>query len=426
MEVLQKFIIEVFDTLKEMSPYLLFGFFVAGLLSVYIKPETVERHLGGGGFLQVVKASLFGVPLPLCSCGVIPVSVSLRKHGASKGAMTSFLISTPQTGIDSIFVTLSLLGPVYAIFRPVIAFISGIIGGSAINIFDKDGENEVSTKHVCGPDTCGIESGPRRFSQIFRYAFRTLPSDINKALVIGILIAAVIGALVPDDFLSGILGGGIIAMLVMIALGIPVYVCATASVPIAAALVAKGVSPGAALVFLMTGPATNAATILTVGKILGRRSAGIYLATVALSAIGAGLLLDFVYRSPFIGSPGAMPFMLPGWIGVASAVALSVIIAVSFLPGRRVAELTAPVGTEKAVIRIKGMTCEHCVFNVKRALLEIPGVKEAVVDLKRGEAVITGDHIDQTRIAESVRSVGYSVTEQKIYPLSGGDEDREK
>ena len=291
-EVATIFLISLWETLREMAPFLLFGFFVAGLLSVLIQPEVVERHLGGTGFTQVAKAALFGVPLPLCSCGVIPVGASLRRSGASTGATISFLISTPQTGVDSIMVTLSLLGPVFAVYRPIVSFVSGVIGGTLINIFgtEKDRDNDGNPKCV---GECYTEASKNRsFVSALKYGFVTLPRDINKALIIGVIVAGLIAAVVPDDYFAALLGGGIASMLVMMLVGIPTYVCATASVPIAAALIAKGVSPGAALVFLMTGPATNAATITTVWKTMGRRAAGIYLGTVAGASIIAGLLID--------------------------------------------------------------------------------------------------------------------------------------
>ncbi len=158
MDIAREILLKTWETLVEMSPFLLFGFLVAGILYVFIRPELVERHLGGRGILQVVKASLLGVPLPLCSCGVIPVSASLRRHGAGRGATTSFLISTPQTGVDSIMVTLSLLGPVFAIFRPLFAFVSGIFGGAVVNAFDREEERRASSPAPAS--SAGFASSP--------------------------------------------------------------------------------------------------------------------------------------------------------------------------------------------------------------------------------------------------------------------------
>ncbi len=291
-------ILGFWTTLTAMSPYLLFGFFVSGVLSVFISPKFVETHLGGKGLWPVIKASLFGVPLPLCSCGVIPVAVSLRKHGASKGAAISFLLSTPQTGIDSFLVTYSLLGPIMAIIRPIIAFLTGLIGGTAIQVFVQEtpstsNNNFSETRQNSGCD----KSHESKLLRALKHGFVTLPKDIGRPVLIGLFVAALISAFVPEHFIIEGVGtlGTFGTMLVMMAMGIPVYVCASASVPLAAVMIAKGISPGAALVFLMTGPATNAAALATIWKTMGWRTAIVYLLTVALCALSSGLLLDLIF-----------------------------------------------------------------------------------------------------------------------------------
>ncbi|HSV27352.1 MAG TPA: permease, partial [Sedimentisphaerales bacterium] len=244
-------LLDFWGTVVRMAPFLLFGFAVAGVLSIIISRRFVETHLGGKGLFSVVKASLIGVPMPLCSCGVIPVATSLRRHGASKGATISFLISTPSTGIDSFFVTLGLLGWVMAIFRPIVAFISGVIGGGLADLSDRSAPVEKRPK--CDGDCCDEVPKQNRLVRALRHSFVTLPRDIGRPLLLGITIAALIGAFMPDDFFQKHLPPGILSMLVMMLIGIPMYVCASASVPIAAALIAKGISPGAALVFLIVG-----------------------------------------------------------------------------------------------------------------------------------------------------------------------------
>jgi len=308
--------------MAEMSPYLLFGFLVAGILSVLISQRLVERHLGGKGIWPLVKASAFGVPLPLCSCGVIPVSVSLHKHGASKGSTISFLLSTPQTGMDSIFVTLSLLGPLFAIFRPLAAFATGIVGGSLVNVFARSSEDENRVPQKRTDECCDGDRNSHRLARGLKYGFVTLPRDIGKAMLIGLVVAAVISALVPDGYFAEKLGTGIFAMVVMMFLGIPVYVCATASVPVAAALILKGLTPGAALVFLMTGPATNAASFVTIWKVLGRTTAIIYLAIVAGCAFLSGILLDYIAAGLDFETATRPAWMLPPAIKYVSAVVL--------------------------------------------------------------------------------------------------------
>ena len=327
--VLITFASELWNTLTEMAPYLLFGFLVAGLLSVLLSPQAVERHLGSRGLWPVIKAALFGVPLPLCSCGVIPVAASLRKHGAGPGATTAFLLSTPQTGVDSIMVTLSLLGPVYAVFRPLAALVTGVVGGELVDLAYRGDSSGHTAMGRCQQECCDVEDGRKGISKAFHYGFVTLPRDLARPLIVGLLMAGVISASVPGDFLVGVLGTGILSMLVMMVLGIPVYVCATASVPVAAALIAKGISPGAALVFLMTGPATNAATIVTIWNLMGRRTVVIYLATVAGAALGSGILLNSILAGS--AAPALHPYWaLPGFVKTISAVILVGILVAAF------------------------------------------------------------------------------------------------
>ncbi len=335
MEKIVEIASEFWSVLGGMSPYLLGGFLVAGVLSVYVSTQTVQRHLGGRGIWPVVKASAFGVPLPLCSCSVIPVSASLRKHGASNAAATSFLISTPQTGVDSIFVTYSLLGGVFAIFRPIVAFISGIIGGVIVGFGRKEGQLEAvdAEPHT---DTCcnTVQSG--KFARIMRFGFVTLARDIGWPLLIGLLVAALISAMMPKDFFASYVPRGAMQILVLMAAGIPVYVCATASVPIAFALIMQaGASPGAAFAFLMTGPATNAATIGTVWKVMGPRTAVIYLGTMIGAAFGGGILLDGIYSWQSVTTGPAMGWMLPEWFKTVCAVILLGVLLNAILLRRR-------------------------------------------------------------------------------------------
>ncbi|MEA2063790.1 MAG: SO_0444 family Cu/Zn efflux transporter [Gemmatimonadota bacterium] len=320
-----------------MAPYLLFGFLLAGVLSVCISPEWVERHLGGSGLAPVLKASVFGVPLPLCSCGVIPVSASIRRHGASRAATTAFLLSTPQTGVDSIAVTYALLGPVFAVFRPLAALVTGLVGGVLVKMFgSSDGTNGAQEpKPACCTEACCSSEGKGgTFARALRYGFVTLPHDIGLALLVGVFIAGAMSVLIPEKALAAYIGGGMVSILLIMAAGVPVYVCATASVPIAAGFMHLGASPGAALAFLIAGPATNAATIATVWKILGRRTAVLYLVTVAASALGCGILLDLLIPLAESALPQlaghAHSLSQGGWLYHAAAVVLLAVLAYSY------------------------------------------------------------------------------------------------
>jgi len=326
VEFARSIAVEFWATVAEMSPYLLFGFFVAGLLSVLVSQSFVERHLGGRGLWPLLKASVFGVPLPLCSCGVIPVSMSLHRHGASKGATVSFLLSTPQTGVDSIFVTLSLLGPIFAIFRPLAAFATGIVGGGLVDALTDRPSGENRQGETCTEECCQVEGKSGKFSRGMKYGFVTLPRDIGKAMLVGLAVAALISAIVPEGYFAEKLDRGIFPMVVMMFLGIPVYVCATASVPVAAALITIGLSPGAALVFLMTGPATNAASFATIWKTMGRTTALAYIATVAVCALASGMLLDYFAAGVDFAVVARPGWMLPSEVKYAAAVVLLAVL----------------------------------------------------------------------------------------------------
>ena len=338
METITEILRESWAVLGLMAPWLLFGFLAAGFLSVFLSPEWVERHLGGRGFKPVLLASLFGVPLPLCSCGVIPVATSLHRHGASRAATTSFLLATPQTGVDSIAVTYALLGPLFALFRPLAALATGLLGGGLVRLFDEkrveDGEGHPASP-ACTDSCCAKSKGENRLFRALRYGFVTLPVDIGIALLVGVGIAGTMSALVPPDYLGGLIGGGIVSIFLMIAAGVPVYVCATASVPIAAGFLHMGASPGAALAFLISGPATNAAALSAMWKVLGRKTTFLYLLTVAASAIAFGLLLDLL--APFAGEmlliAGGHDHRGEGitWFHHLSAVALLGLLAYAYL-----------------------------------------------------------------------------------------------
>jgi hypothetical protein len=341
--IVVRIITESWLVLGQMAPYLLLGFLVAGVLSVCISPAWIERRLGHRGLGPVLTASLFGVPLPLCSCGVIPVSASLRRHGASRAATTAFVLSTPQTGVDSIAVTYALLGPVFAVFRPLVALATGVLGGALVQWLAPTDEPGPSTGPALDERAKACRSGggccqerPTRNAVLraLEYGLLTLPRDIGGALLLGVLVAGAMAALVPPDSLEAYIGGGMLSILLLMAAGVPIYVCATASVPIAAGLIHVGASPGAALAFLIAGPATNAAALTTAWKVLGRRAAILYLLTVAGSAFGCAILLDWLI--PTLGA--AIPqFGTPtdghaqrAWLSNLGAIAMLAVLTLSY------------------------------------------------------------------------------------------------
>lgn len=346
MPIVYGILVESWKLLNEAAPYVLLGFFAAGVLKAFVSEEFVADHLGRSTFGSVVKASLFGIPLPLCSCGVIPAAAGLRKHGASRGASAAFLISTPETGIDSIAITWALLDPIMTVMRPVAAFFTATLTGLFINLLPDEPPLAPVTVPVvdhssCSDSCCGhapaeAEQGPvSRMRAGLQFAFGDLLGDIGKWLLIGILISGTIAFFVPEDFFSRYLGSEILSLLAMLAIGIPLYICASASTPIAAALVLKGLSPGAALVFLLAGPATNAATLTVIGKFLGKRVTAIYLATIAVCSLVLGWMVNRLYS--------AMDLSIARWVShsveeavspltVVCSVLLLILIGRSLLP----------------------------------------------------------------------------------------------
>ncbi len=301
MDFITEWLIATWATILEAAPWLLGGFGVAGVIYVLMPTARVVTHLGTPGLHGVLKAALIGVPLPLCSCSVIPVATSLRKQGAGRGATASFLISTPETGVDSIAMTYALLGPLLAALRPIAAFVTAVAAGVLV---DRQGEHGPEHPDTVPAESCCCSTPQparttigRHMLTAGRYAAIDLFVDLSHWLAIGFLLAGLLTALIPEDFLERSIGSGFGTMLLMVVAGLPLYVCATASTPLAAALIAKGLSPGAALVFLLVGPATNMATMVIVARDLGRRSLAIYVAAIVTVALVFGVATDAVVAS---------------------------------------------------------------------------------------------------------------------------------
>lgn len=356
-------LLEFFDHLLNLfldtAVWLLFGLVLAAILKGWIPTTLVEKWLSGKGAGSVIRAALIGAPLPLCSCGVLPTAIALRRSGASKPATVSFLVATPETGVDSISVTYALLGPVMAIIRPISAIISAVVSGMMILLFDAS-ENRISpTKKITDKTEAGCCSGkektvvsrccnqseepatscrskteatessccsaqlstPKRAGILagLQFAIVDILDDISKWLTIGLVLAAVVATLVEPASLSQ-WGSGLTAMLLMLIVGLPLYICATASTPLAAALLAAGMSPGAILVFLLVGPATNIASIGILSRELGIRAVVIYLAGISICAVLLGLATDAILSDQMI-TVGAMmahhdstSFMIIKWV----------------------------------------------------------------------------------------------------------------
>ncbi|HDZ40187.1 MAG TPA: heavy metal-associated domain-containing protein [Bacteroidetes bacterium] len=415
MDYAREFLNELYFITTEMAPYLLLGFFFAGVLYLLFPKKKVRQYMGRNRTGAVVNASILGIPLPLCSCGVIPTGLSFYRNGASRGSTVSFLISTPQTGIDSILVTYSMLGLPFALIRPFIALFTGISGGLLTNRLTKrEKEKEISVTDNNNTLPSGFFP---KIKAMFRYAFVEFLQDIMGWLIIGLLIAALIAVFVPDDFFAGRTGNDILEMFIILIAAVPVYICATASVPIAAVLMLKGLSPGAALVLLMAGPATNAATITMIGKVMGRKSLLAYLVSIISGALVFGFLINTFMPERWFALPQHMMIrnheMLPGWLSTGSAVILVLLIINGYMKrffGNTKDKTTdsSPVsGTNIITMKVSGMTCNHCKSSVENATSSVEGVESAVADLAKGSLAISGKDIDIEKIRSNIRAAGY-------------------
>ncbi len=476
-EILERFFWQFIMLFSEMAPFLLLGFLLAGILHVWVPNHLYVPKISKPNFKSVLWSALFGVPLPICSCGVIPTSIALRREGASKGACVSFLISTPATGVDSILATYSLLGGPFAVLRPIAAFATAMLGGVITNLVTKKepetgvaviGESHEHEHHgheqerrgddcghedccECGRCDCELSAGPANGKRSFvgklratvEYGFVNMVGDVSKWLVIGLLLGALIAAFVPDDFFLFLHEYPLLCMVVVLVLAMPMYTCATGSIPLALALVAKGITPGAALVLLMAGPATSIASMLVVGKAFGRRTLFAYLASIAFGALFFGVIVDTFFMDTFLAS------MLPhgsaechghGALGVfdyACAVLLAGLMIYAKFAHRGCGchdgccecdhdhecgcgehdhcscghEHSHERGESVVCFyRVNGMTCSHCKACVEKAARLLDGVESAVADVARKELRVEwhDEHdVDESALKKAIEDAGF-------------------
>jgi uncharacterized membrane protein YraQ (UPF0718 family)/copper chaperone CopZ len=415
MEVVKAYLIELVRLVNEMSPYLLLGFFFAGVLRVVFPKGMITRYMGQRSFRSALNASLLGVPMPLCSCGVLPTGIGFYKNGASRGSTISFLISTPQTGVDSVLATYSLLGLPMAIIRPVVALATGVFGGLLGNVAERNGAMD---KVRTGP---AEEPHERSLRELFRYGFIELLQEISRWLIIGMLLAAFLSVLIPADFFTQSISSEYLAMLLMLLASVPLYICATGSIPIAAVLLMKGLSPGAALVLLMAGPATNIATMAVIGNTMGRKSLWVYLVSIIGGALFFGILInEFIPRDWITGAipmdlHGVMHTHPAGWLPWISTGALVLLIGngyiLKLLSQRRIRmedKLKAEQMTSNVyTYRVEGMTCNHCKATVENGLMDLPKVTEVLADPDRDLVTIQALEISDSGIQNTIEKLGY-------------------
>jgi uncharacterized membrane protein YraQ (UPF0718 family)/copper chaperone CopZ len=410
----------------EMSPYIVLGLFFVGLLNLFINKELIIKHTGGNNFLSVLKAALFGIPLPLCSCGVIPTSVFIYKNGASKSSTVSFLTSTPQTGIDSIIATYGMMGPVFAVFRPFAALAMGIISGIMVKLTEKKKKQSfISLNNLSSvQNNKKNESAKVRIKKSFDYAFVEFLDDISVQFIAGVIIAGLISYFLPADLIADLgIGSGLIAMLLITLVAAPMYVCATASIPIAVALMMKGFSPGVAFVFLAVGPATNAASLSILFNTIGKKSTLIYLISLIVSSVLFGYLLDFIFN--YFGLNLNLEQMhshtheTTGIIMIVISVIFAFMLLFSFkrkyfykLQVLFKKKQENIIDSKSNILKVEGMTCNHCVSNVKNAILSADGVTDAIINLEEGKAEIKGNY-NTDNIIKRIENVGYKAQELK-------------
>ncbi|MEI8033136.1 MAG: SO_0444 family Cu/Zn efflux transporter [Chlorobiaceae bacterium] len=346
--VLTRVLLACWDVLLESAPLALLGFFVAGLLKAFVPDDFISTHLGGSGIKSIFKAAALGIPVPLCSCGVVPAAAGLKKQGAGNGAVASFLISTPETGVDSIAVSYALLDPLMTVFRPLAGIVTAMAAGLAVSWSERNSDSasvasgELVAEGGCASSCCCSHHKPAKLGALgkfkggMHFAFGELLKDVGGWLFFGILLAGLISVFVSQEMVSAVASNDFLSMVVMLVASGPLYVCATASTPVAAALALKGISPGAALVFLLAGPATNVASLTVISRMLGKRSTLVYLGVIVVMSLLGGLLINALY--------GWLGYDIRHWasvsapeeagvLSIAASVLLTVLVVRSFLVG---------------------------------------------------------------------------------------------
>ena len=422
----------------DMAYYLMLGLTLVGIFNLFVNRELIARQLGKNSFWSTVKACALGVPLPLCSCAVVPTGMYLKDKGASTATTTAFLISTPQTGVDSIVATYGMMGPTFAWFRPVAAFLSGVFGGFFVGLFDRKNKANKIAEHShdaahddCCSDEVECASGScaahreikktdpfgKRILDTMHYAYIESVGEIAVHFLIGLLIATLITMFLPTDLIMRAnLNSGILAMLLMIVIGMPMYICSTASIPIAVSFILKGISPGAAFVFLFMGPFTNAASLSILAKKLGKKVVALYVSISSVLAVLFGLLLDFLINQFNLkiniaqmsenAHENVSLFKLIVTVIFAALLLYSLggIVMNKFNAKKASTQSTG----EGTTYDVYGMTCNGCSSRLQALLLKDENVENAIVDHENDKATVYGD-ISADKVKTIVENAGFSM-----------------
>ncbi|MCQ2960305.1 MAG: permease [Bacteroidales bacterium] len=403
--------LSLLQVIAEMTPFLLFGFLCAGILHVLVPKNFYRNYLADNSFKSVLLAALFGIPLPLCSCGVLPTAMSLRKEGASKGATTSFMTATPQTGVDSILATYSVFGLPFAVIRPLAALITSVFSGFFVTVFDNDSSKNES---VCSDEKNKTENTGFgvKIKEILHYAYVAMLQDIGPRMLLGLFVAGLIAVFLPDNFLLSFSDKPLLEMLAVIIVALPMYVCATGSIPIAAALMLKGLTPGAALVFLMAGPAVSLASLMIVQKVLGLRTMIIYVFSIVIGAITFGLLIDYMAPMEWFTdiemAKQCCHVQIPLWKQISTILFFALIfnaLLLKYKPKQN------KVMENSITYKVGGMSCNHCKMTVETNLMKLEGVTSVSADIATGNVVIEGTS-DENSVKNVVESLGFTYVER--------------
>jgi uncharacterized protein len=402
----------------EMAPYLLLGFILAGITHAFFPREWIKTHLDGNGFMQSLKASLFGVPLPVCSCGIIPLAKELKKTGASNAGVAAFLASTPQTGVDSVAATTGLMGWPFAVIRVVVAFISGVFTGTLIGVSEKSVTSSPEIPNPALPDRKGERSIPK----ILHYALIELPGDIRNSLTLGLLIAAAISLFLPEFTKFTGDGNAWIGYFGIMLLAIPLYVCSTGSIPIAIALITSGFSAGSALIFLIAGPATNIVTLVTMTDIIGWKNTGLYLVSVIGIALLSAILIDSSLMNIDVQSyVGHIHENSISWFKWLCAAILIFSLFYDYV-AHRVRKIRKHTDSQEHGINwkhyqltVKGIGCKKCAAKITSIIENIKRHRNVQIDIEKGIVRFEAEKMDSEGISEKLLSEGYTVLKATEY-----------
>ena len=401
---------ESFQLLARMAPYLLLGIVVAGALHIFLPEGLVARLLGGPGFKPTFRAALLGVPLPLCSCSVVPVAASLKRSGATKSATVSFLITTPTSGVDSILATYSLLGMVFTVARVVSSFLIGLVVGTATRFVTR---NEPGDPKDLSPRIRVDDRDHTRHPIVkgLVYGFSELLGSMAKSLALGTLLGGAVAYFIPEGLLEQTIGTGLLSYLVMMIVGIPLYVCASGSIPLAAALLVKGLSPGAALVFLIAGPATNIATLTVVSRMLGKKVLLLFLTLLGIGSLLSGALLDVLLAGFPTLIPNVTPHTMHDGLGIFETIS-ALVLALGILyhiAKPYLKKFDRHKGDDAMFsVNVPDMTCQHCAGTITKAATSVPGVKRVDADPDTKLVAIDAEEsCDRAAVLDAIREAGF-------------------